>query len=72
MVVNEEAKTISMNILSTGYDESTIHAIVNEEGSNADKTLFTTTAATKDFYDALNSLEHRTETILHWMIRMAL
>src|SRR5699024_4727067 len=37
MVVNEEAKAISMNILSTGYDESTIHAIVNEEGSNADK-----------------------------------
>ena len=56
MVVNEEAKTISMNILSTGYDKSTIHAIVNEEGSNADKTLFTTTADTKEFYEALKQL----------------
>ena len=59
MVVNEEAKTISMNILSTGYDKSTIHAIVNEEGSNADKTLFTTTADTKEFYEALKQLGPR-------------
>lgn len=56
MVVNEDAKSISMNIVSTGYADSTIHAIVNEDGSNADKTLFTTKASTKDFYDALKQL----------------
>ncbi len=56
LTVDEESKTISMNILSTGYDESTIHAIVNEEGSNADKSLFTTAADTEEFYDALKQL----------------
>lgn len=56
MVVNEEAGTISMNIESTGYADSTIHAIVNEEGSNAEMTLFATKAQTGDFYDALKQL----------------
>ena len=56
MVVNEDAGTITMNALSTGYAESTIHAIVNQDGSNADKTLFTTAALSKDFYDALKQL----------------
>lgn len=56
MVVNEENGTITMNALATGYAESTIHAIVNEDGSNAEQTLFTTTADTKDFYEALKQL----------------
>ena len=56
LVVNEENGTVSLNALSTGYAESTIHAIVNENGSNADKTLFTTAAQTKDFYDAVKRL----------------
>lgn len=56
MVVDEENGKISVNALSTGYDESTIHAIVNEDGSNADKTLFTSAALTKDFYDTLKKL----------------
>ena len=57
MVVDEAAGKISMNAISTGYSESTIHAIVNEKGGNADKTLFTTPASTKDFYDALKQLK---------------
>lgn len=56
MVVDEAAGKISMNALSTGYSESTIHAVVSEDGGNADKTLFTTPASTKDFYDALKKL----------------
>lgn len=57
MVVDEAAGKISMNAISTGYSESTIHAIVNEKGGNADKTLFTTPASTKDFYDTLKQLK---------------
>ena len=56
LVVNEEKGTVSLNAVSTGYAESTIHAIVNEEGSNADKTLFVTTALTNEFYDAVKQL----------------
>lgn len=56
MVVDEAAGKISMNALSTGYSESTIHAVVSEDGGNADKTLFATPASTKDFYDALKKL----------------
>lgn len=56
IVVDEENGIIAMNVTSTGYAESTIHAIVNEDGGNADKTLFTTPALTKDFYEALKEL----------------
>lgn len=56
MVVDKENSRISMNAVSTGYAESTIHAVVNEDGANADKTLFTTKALTGDFYRALKEL----------------
>lgn len=56
LVIDEENGTIALNAIATGYSKSTIHAIVNEDGGNADKTLFTTSATTKDFYDALKRL----------------
>lgn len=56
LVVDEANGVIALNAVSTGYTDSTIHAIVNEEGGNAEKALFTTPALTKDFYDALKQL----------------
>lgn len=56
MVVNEAAGTVSLNAEATGYTESTIHAIVSKDGSNAKAAMFVTNTLTKDFYDALKKL----------------
>ncbi len=57
VVVDEAAKTVTFSATATGFDaESSIHFLVNENGSNAEKAFFTTTATNHDLFDALESL----------------
>lgn len=57
LVVDEAAKTVSFPAVATGYTgESSIHFLVNENGSNADKAHFLTTVTSRELYDALESI----------------
>lgn len=57
IVVNPDRKTIQLNAVATGYDaESTIHAIVNKDGSNAGAAFFLTDVDTQTMYDALKEI----------------
>ena len=54
--VDPEAKTITIQAQATGNSESSIHLLVNADGSNAEMAYFTTEAPTIDFYNALVEL----------------
>ena len=57
IVVDEAAKTVTIPATATGYSgESSIHFLVNENGSNAEKAYFTTAVTNHELFDALESL----------------
>ena len=56
-VYDADAKTVTIPAVATGYNgESSIHFLVNENGSNAEKAHFTTAVTNHELFDALESL----------------
>ena len=56
LVVDEAAKTVTIQATATGNAGPSIHFLANEGGGNADKAYFTTTATPQELYDALETL----------------
>ena len=56
IVIDKDAKTITINASSTGFKDDSIHFLVNKDGKNAGKSRFITEATPTQVHDALEQI----------------